>query len=272
MHAASLATTPAPATPTVAWLFGQPVLDVPTDLFIPPDALQVVLQSFEGPLDLLLYLIRKQNIDVLDIPMRKITEQYLAYIAQMDMRELDLTAEYLLMAAMLIEIKSRMLLPPKKTAEGQEPEDPRAELVRRLLEYEQMKLAATRIAEVPQFGRDFLRAQVYVEQALKPRLPDVELADIQQAWADILKRAKLVQHHKISREELSVREHMSIVLRKLQGRRFAPFEDLFDPAKGVPVLVVTLIALLELAKESLVEVTQAEAYAPIYVRLAFTPA
>ena len=255
----------------LARLYGEPLFQLPTDLYIPPDALEIFLEAFEGPLDLLLYLIRKQNFNILDIPMAAVTRQYLSYVDEIRSRNLELAAEYLLMAAMLIEIKSRMLLPPKKTAEGQEPEDPRAELVRRLLEYEQMKLAATRIAEVPQFGRDFLRAQVYVEQALKPRLPDVELADIQQAWADILKRAKLVQHHKISREELSVREHMSIVLRKLQGRRFAPFEDLFDPAKGVPVLVVTLIALLELAKETLVEITQAEAYAPIYVRLAFTP-
>ena len=255
----------------LARLYGEPLFALPQDLYIPPDALEVFLEAFEGPLDLLLYLIRKQNFNILDIPMAAVTRQYLSYVDEIRSRNLELAAEYLLMAAMLIEIKSRMLLPPKKTAEGQEPEDPRAELVRRLLEYEQMKLAATRIAEVPQFGRDFLRAQVYVEQALKPRLPDVELADIQQAWADILKRAKLVQHHKISREELSVREHMSIVLRKLQGRRFAPFEDLFDPAKGVPVLVVTLIALLELAKETLVEITQAEAYAPIYVRLAFTP-
>ena len=255
----------------VARLYGEPLFQLPTDLYIPPDALEIFLEAFEGPLDLLLYLIRKQNFNILDIPMAAVTRQYLSYVDEIRSRNLELAAEYLLMAAMLIEIKSRMLLPPKKSAEGQEPEDPRAELVRRLLEYEQMKLAATRIAEVPQFGRDFLRAQVYVEQALKPRLPDVELADIQQAWADILKRAKLVQHHKISREELSVREHMSIVLRKLQGRRFAPFEDLFDPAKGVPVLVVTLIALLELAKETLVEITQAEAYAPIYVRLAFTP-
>lgn len=255
----------------VARLYGEPLFQLPTDLYIPPDALEIFLEAFEGPLDLLLYLIRKQNFNILDIPMAAVTRQYLSYVDEIRSRNLELAAEYLLMAAMLIEIKSRMLLPPKKMAEGQEPEDPRAELVRRLLEYEQMKLAATRIAEVPQFGRDFLRAQVYVEQALKPRLPDVELADIQQAWADILKRAKLVQHHKISREELSVREHMSIVLRKLQGRRFAPFEDLFDPAKGVPVLVVTLIALLELAKETLVEITQAEAYAPIYVRLAFTP-
>jgi segregation and condensation protein A len=256
----------------VARLYGEPLFKMPLDLYIPPDALEVFLEAFEGPLDLLLYLIRKQNFNILDIPMAAVTRQYLSYVDEIRSRNLELAAEYLLMAAMLIEIKSRMLLPPRKTAEGQEPEDPRAELVRRLLEYEQMKLAASRLAEVPQFGRDFLKAQVYVEQALTPRFPDVELADLQSAWADILKRARLVQHHKISREELSVREHMSIVLKKLQGRRFAPFEELFDPAKGAPVLVVTLIALLELAKESLVEVTQAEAFAPIYVRLAFTPA
>ena len=256
----------------VARLYGEPLFALPQDLYIPPDALEIFLEAFEGPLDLLLYLIRKQNFNILDIPMAAVTRQYLSYVDEIRSRNLELAAEYLLMAAMLIEIKSRMLLPPRKSAEGQEPEDPRAELVRRLLEYEQMKLAATQLAEAPQFGRDFLRAQVYVEQALTPRFPDVELADLQSAWADILKRAKLVQHHKISREELSVREHMSIVLKRLQGRRFAPFEDLFDPARGVPVLVVTLIALLELAKETLVEITQAEAYAPIYVRLAFTPA
>jgi segregation and condensation protein A len=156
-------------------------------------------------------------------------------------------------------------------AEGQEPEDPRAELVRRLLEYEQMKLAAAKLNEVPQFGRDFMRAQVYIEQSMQPRFPDVHVVELQQAWADILKRAKLVQHHKISREELSVREHMSIVLRKLQGQRFVEFENLFEPEQGVPVLVVTFIALLELAKETLIEITQAEAFAPIYVRLAYTP-
>jgi segregation and condensation protein A len=170
---------------------------------------------------------------------------------------------------MLIEIKSRMLLPPKKTAEGEEAEDPRAELVRRLLEYEQMKAAAFRLNELPQVGRDVLRAQVYIEQSLQPRFPDVDIADLQEAWRDILRRAKLVQHHKITREELSVREHMSLVLKKLQGRKFVEFEQLFDPAKGVPVLVVTFIATLELAKETLIELTQAEAYAPIYVRLAY---
>ena len=256
----------------VARLYGEPLFAMPHDLYIPPDALEVFLEAFEGPLDLLLYLIRKQNFNILDIPMAGVTRQYLSYVDEIRSRNLELAAEYLLMAAMLIEIKSRMLLPPKKVAEGQEPEDPRAELVRRLLEYEQMKLAAARLTEVPQFGRDFLRAQVYIEQSLQPRFPEVHVVELQQAWADILKRAKLVQHHKISREELSVREHMSIVLKKLQGRRFVDFEALFSPEQGAPVLVVTFIALLELAKETLIEITQAEAFAPIYVRLAYTPA
>ncbi|MBY4594727.1 segregation/condensation protein A [bacterium BD-1] len=253
----------------VARLYGEPLFALPQDLYIPPDALEIFLEAFEGPLDLLLYLIRKQNFNILDIPMAAVTRQYLSYVDEIRGRNLELAAEYLLMAAMLIEIKSRMLLPPRKVAEGQEPEDPRAELVRRLLEYERMKLAAARLSEVPQFGRDFLKAQVYVEQSLTPRFPDVELADLQAAWRDIMGRAKLVAHHKISREELSVREYMSLVLKKLRGRRFAPFEDLFDPSQGSPVLVVTLLALLELCKETLVEVTQAEAFAPIYVRLAY---
>jgi segregation and condensation protein A len=175
------------------------------------------------------------------------------------------------MAAMLIEIKSRMLLPPRKTQEGEEAGDPRAELVRRLLEYEQMKLAAARLNAVPQLGRDVLRAQVHIEQSLQPRFPDVNISELQQAWTDILKRARLVQHHKITREALSVREHMSIVLRRLQGRRFMEFENLFEVSAGVGVLIVTFIALLELAKEALIEVTQAEAFAPIYVRLAYQP-
>jgi segregation and condensation protein A len=256
----------------LARLYGEPLFAMPTDLYIPPDALEVFLEAFEGPLDLLLYLIRKQNFNILDIPMAGVTRQYLVYVEEIRGRNLELAAEYLLMAAMLIEIKSRMLLPPRKTADGQEPEDPRAELVRRLLEYEQMKLAAARLNEVPQIGRDVLRAQVYIEQALQPRFPDVHLIDLQEAWRDIVKRAKLVQHHKITREELSVREHMSIVLRRLQGRKFLEFEQLFDPARGIQVLIVTFIALLELAKEALVDVTQAEAFAPIYVRLGYQPA
>ena len=256
----------------VARLYGEPLFAMPTDLYIPPDALEVFLEAFEGPLDLLLYLIRKQNFNILDIPMASVTRQYLTYVEQIRKTNLELASEYLLMAAMLIEIKSRMLLPPRKTADGQEPEDPRAELVRRLIEYEQMKLAAAKLDALPLIGRDFLRAQVVIEQSLAPRFPEVDADDLRTAWADIVKRARLNQHHMITREQLSVREHMSIVLRTLQGRRFALFEDLFDATRGPQVLVVTFIALLELARERLLEVTQAEAFAPIYVRLAYAPA
>ena len=255
----------------VARLYGEPLFALPTDLYIPPDALEVFLEAFEGPLDLLLYLIRRQNFNILDIPLADVTRQYLAYVEQIRKRNLELASEYLLMAAMLIEIKSRMLLPPRKTAAGQEPEDPRAELVRRLLEYEQMKLAAARLDALPVLGRDFLRAQVTIEQSLQPRFPDVAPDELREAWKAIVLRARLVQHHHIGRAQLSVREHMSLVLRKLQGRRFALFEDLFETSRGVAVVVVTFIALLELAREHLLEVTQAEAFAPIYVRLAYQP-
>ncbi|HYR26792.1 MAG TPA: ScpA family protein, partial [Aquabacterium sp.] len=223
----------------VARLYGEPLFAMPQDLYIPPDALEIFLEAFEGPLDLLLYLIRKQNFNILDIPLADVTRQYLAYVDQIRKTNLELASEYLLMAAMLIEIKSRMLLPPKKTADGQEPEDPRAELVRRLIEYEQIKLAAAKLDALPLLGRDFLRAQVTIEQSLAPRFPDVDADDLRAAWADILRRAKLTQHHTITREQLSVREHMSIVLRRLQGRRFAMFEDLFDLTRGPQVLVVT---------------------------------
>ena len=270
--AAAVATPQVVDHVAVARLYGEPLFAVPQDLYIPPDALEIFLEAFEGPLDLLLYLIRKQNFNILDIPMAALTRQYLAYVHEIRTRNLELAAEYLLMAAMLIEIKSRMLLPPKPVAEGEEAEDPRAALVRRLQEYEQIKLAAMQLQQAPVLGRDFFKAQIYIEQALQPRLPDVSVIDLQQAWSEILQRARLVQSHKISREELSVREHMSMVLKMLQGRRFVEFEQLFDPIRGVAVLVVTFIALLELAKEALVEITQAEAYAPIYVRLAFQPA
>jgi segregation and condensation protein A len=255
----------------MARLYGEPLFALPQDLYIPPDALEVFLEAFEGPLDLLLYLIRKQNFNILDIPLADVTRQYLAYVEQIRKTNLELASEYLLMAAMLIEIKSRMLLPPRRTADGHEPEDPRAELVRRLIEYEQMKLAAARLDALPVLGRDFLRAQVVIEQSLAPRFPDVSADELRAAWADILKRARLNQHHTISREQLSVREHMSIVLRTLQGRRFVEFEELFDVTRGTPVLVVTFIAMLELAREHLLEITQAEAFAPIYVRLAYQP-
>ncbi len=255
----------------VARLYGEPLFRLPQDLYIPPDALEVFLEAFEGPLDLLLYLIRRQNFNILDIPLASVTRQYLDYVEQIRNHNLELASEYLLMAAMLIEIKSRMLLPPKKSDDGSEPEDPRAELVRRLVEYEQIKLAAAKLDRLPLLGRDFLRAQVHIEQSLAPRWPDVSPEDLRQAWREILQRAQLTQHHTITREQLSVREHMSLVLKKLQGRRFVEFHELFDTRRGVPVLVVTFIALLELSRERLLEVTQAEAFAPIYVRLAYTP-
>ena len=266
-----------PALPAVidqvalARLYGEPLFKLPQDLYIPPDALEIFLEAFEGPLDLLLYLIRKQNFNVLDIPMAAVTRQYLDYVDQIRKHNLELASEYLLMAAMLIEIKSRMLLPPKKSPDGAEPEDPRAELVRRLLEYERMKLAAARLDALPVLGRDFLRANVAIEQSLQPRLPDVNADDLRAAWADIVRRARLNQHHKITREQLSVREYMSLVLRRLQGRRFVEFQDLFDPGHGQAVVVVTFIAMLELSRERLLEMTQAEAFAPIYVRLAYSP-
>ena len=255
----------------LARLYGEPLFQLPQDLYIPPDALEVFLEAFEGPLDLLLYLIRKQNFNILDIPLADVTRQYLEYVEQIRRHNLELASEYLLMAAMLIEIKSRMLLPPKKTEDGREPEDPRAELVRRLLEYERMKLAAARLDALPVLGRDVLRAQAFVDTSVAIRLPDISVDDLRAAWAEILQRARLHQHHRITREQLSVREMMSQVLKRLQGRRFVEFQDLFEPSRGAPTMVVTFIALLELSRERLLEVTQAEAYAPIYVRLAYTP-
>ncbi len=264
------------ATPDVAAgyarLYGEPLMRMPTDLYIPPDALEIFLEAFEGPLDLLLYLIRKQNFNILDIPMAQVTLQYLKYVDQIRISNLELAAEYLLMAAMLIEIKSRMLLPQRKSELEDEAGDPRAELVRRLLEYEQIKLAAYDLNTVPQLERDFVRPQIFIEQSLVPNWPEVAPADLQQAWLDVIKRAKLTQHHRISRQELSVREHMTGILRRLQSTRFVEFADLFDPAGGVPVVVVNFVALLELAKETLIEITQAEPFAPIYVRLAYLPA
>ena len=254
-----------------AKLYGEPLFKMPSDLYIPPDALEVFLEAFQGPLDLLLYLIRKQNFNILDIPMALVTLQYLEYVDQIRQHNLELAAEYLLMAAMLIEIKSRMLLPVRKADSGEDGEDPRAELVRRLLEYEQMKLAAQELDSLPQVGRDYVRTQVHIEQTVTTRWPEVNLDDLQSVWADIMRRAKLTEHHHISREELSVREHMTGILRRLQSARFVEFADLFDPARGVPVLVVNFIALLELAKETLIEITQAEAFAPIYVRLSYSP-
>jgi segregation and condensation protein A len=254
---------------TIARLYGEPLLRLPTDLYIPPDALEIFLDAFEGPLDLLLYLIRKQNFNILDIPMAQLTLQYLKYVDQIRLHNLELAAEYLLMAAMLIEIKSRMLLPQRVDPSLDDVGDPRAELVRRLLEYEQIKVAAWELNAIPQF--DFQRPELFVEAGLAPPLPDVEPGDLQRAWMDVLKRARLTEHHRIGRQELSVREHMTAILRKLQSSRFVEFADLFDGLAGVPIVVVHFVAMLELAKETLIEITQAEPFAPIYVRLAYAP-
>lgn len=253
----------------LARLYGEPVFILPHDLYIPPDALEVFLEAFEGPLDLLLYLIRKQNFNILDIPMVNLTGQYLAYVEEIRHRNLELAAEYLLMAAVLIEIKSRMLLPlPKSQEDTAEAQDPRAELVRRLLEYEKIKQGAQQLGQMPHCERDFFIAHASVEYDGAPRFAQVCAHDLQQAWLAMMHRATLVQHHQITREALSVREYMTLLLKALQGRRFLPFEALFQPEKGAAVLVVTFTALLELAKERLIEITQAQAFAPIYVRLA----
>jgi segregation and condensation protein A len=251
----------------LATVRGEAMLQMPLDLYIPPDALEVFLDTFEGPLDLLLYLIRKANIDILDIPMARLTQQYLEYVELMRRRNLELAAEYLLMAALLMEIKSRMLL-PRPRALREDEEDPRAELVRRLMEYESIKLAAHKLDALPVLGRDFLTLNVCIEQAVVQRLPQVRIPDLIAAWQSLLLRARVTRHHKVTREELSVREFMSSILRRLQGSQFTEFTALFDVSKGVAVVVVSFLALLELVRESLIEVTQSEPYAPIYVKLA----
>ena len=265
---------PVPAAPEaarIARLYGEPMLELPRDLYIPPDALQVFLDTFEGPLDLLLYLIRRQNFNILDIPMARVTAQYLVYVEQIRGTNLELAAEYLLMAALLIEIKSRMLLPVRKSEETGEAEDPRAELVRRLLEYERIKRAAQELDALPQLGREFWPAQVALEESFAVARPKVDAEDLRVAWLDVVRRAKLTQHHRIGRAELSVREHMSLMLRRLAGQRFVEFTEMFAASVSVQVAVVHFLALLELIREGLVDMTQAEPYAPIYLRLAYTP-
>jgi len=250
-----------------AKVYGELVIELPHDLYIPPDALEIVLEAFEGPLDLLLYLIRKENLDIMDIQMAPLTRQYMEYVEAMRTTNLELAAEYLVMAAMLMEIKSRLLLPRPPSATPIE-DDPRAELVRRLLEYERMKKAAQGLDELPQVGRDVIAISVWIEKAVSQRLPDVNSADLAEAWRSLLHRARLNKHHHVSREELSVRAHMSSILRALKERRVVEFGELFDPKRGVAVLVVTFLALLELARERLLEITQSAGFGPIYVKLA----
>lgn len=240
-------------------------MEIPQDLYIPPDALEVFLDTFQGPLDLLLYLIRKHNLEIRDIPMAELTRQYMAYVEMMRADQLELAAEYLLMTALLIEIKSRMLL-PKPAANTEEENDPRAELVRRLLEYEQIKLAALRLNDLPHAERDFALVQVWIEKNTRQQPPDVNLDDLRQAWMTIISRAKVNRHHHVSRETLSVRAHMSHVLRYLRDRKVVQFYDLFSPSAHVAEVIVIFLALLELAKERLVEITQSNVFGMIYVR------
>jgi len=253
-------------TSPIASIRGEPLLEVPRDLFIPPDALEVFLDTFQGPLDLLLYLIRKHNLEVLDIPMAELTRQYMAYVELMRTNQLELAAEYLLMTALLIEIKSRMLLPRPTISASEDDVDPRAELVRRLMEYEQMKLAAQRLNDIPQAERDFTLVQVLIEQTVVKRLPEVNVDDLHNAWIMLAVRAQTRRHHRVTRAELSVRSHMSRIMRDLRGREFIEFKELFSPSARVAEVIVTFLALLELVKESLVEITQSQPIGIIYVK------
>ena len=246
---------------------GQKVTELPEDLYIPPDAMRVILEIFEGPLDLLLYLIRKHNLDILDIPIARITHQYVEYIDTMQYLQLDLIGEYLEMAALLAEIKSRMLLPKPKTADAEEV-DPRAELVRRLQEYEQIKSAAENMSTLPRMGSDMFASSVSLPDLSDVKAhPDVDLTELLYAFKDILKRADLQTAHNIEREVLTVRERMSRIMRQLQDDKFVNFVDFFDYSEGRLGLVVTFLAILELTREWVLELVQSEPFAPIYVRL-----
>lgn len=251
----------------LALVYGQAFTELPQDLYIPPDALEVFLEAFEGPLDLLLYLIRKQNIDILDIPVADITRQYMGYVELMKTVHLELAAEYLVMAAMLAEIKSRMLLPRSSEAVEDE-EDPRAELIRRLQEYERFKQAAEELDDLPRVGRDLQVPLLPAPQARgRTLLPEVGLDELLLAMAEVLQRAELFESHQVSRELLSTRERMSDVLERLQGGAFVAFVELFTAEEGKLGVVVTFMAILELVKESLVELVQNEPFTPIHVRL-----
>jgi len=256
----------------VAKVYGEPMLEMPLDLYIPPEALEIFLETFEGPLDLLLYLIRKQNVNVLDIPMAELTRQYLGYVEMMRRTQLELAAEYLLMAAVLIEIKSRLLLPKPPALPGAEPEDPRAELVRRLLEYERMKAGAREIEALPLAERDFALVRVWIDRIATTRLPEVRPDDLKAAWAGLVARARANRHHLVTREQLSVRSQMIRLLKLLEPGRFVEFTALFEADIDVPRLVVTFLAILELAREQLIDVAQAEPFAPIYVQRKGDPA
>jgi len=250
----------------LALVYGEALTEMPVDLYIPPDALEVFLEAFEGPLDLLLYLIRKQNVDILDIPVAEITRQYMSYVELMKSVRLELAAEYLVMAAMLAEIKSRMLLPRSGEVEEEEG-DPRVELIRRLQEYERFKAAAEGIDELPRVGREIVVPRLEAPQAkVRKLLPEVALEEILLSMAEVMRRNDLFESHQITREVLSTRERMSEVLDRLKGGAFVPFVELFTREEGKLGVVVTFMAILELVKESLIELVQNEPFAPIHVR------
>lgn len=250
----------------VAKVRGQPFANLPKDLYIPPDALEVFLEAFEGPLDLLLYLIKKNNLEILDIPIAEITRQYMGYIELLTFLRLELAAEYLLMAAMLAEIKSRLLLPRSKDAEEDEA-DPRSELVRRLQEYERFKQAAEKLDTLPRMGRDIFQASAEPpEIEIKRPVPQVELQELLHAFMEVMKRAEMLAHHHVQREPMSVRERMSHILSTVTANSFTAFTSLFTLAEGRMGVVVTFIAILELIRESLLELVQAEPFGPIHIR------
>jgi len=248
---------------------GEPVTELPRDLYIPPHALEVFLEAFEGPLDLLLYLIRRQNLDILDIPIAEISRQYAHYIDLMTDMQFELAGEYLVMAATLAEIKSRMLLPRPVTDEDGDEEDPRAELVRRLQEYERFKRAAVDIDSLERLERDVIQGSADVaEKVVVTKLPDITLKELLIAFKDAIGRSDMFAHHHVQREPLSVRERMSSVLATLRGERYVDFVRLFDPSEGRMGVTVTFLAILELLRESLISVVQTDAYGPIHVRVA----
>ncbi len=250
-----------------ALVMGSPMTQLPKDLYIPPDALEVFLEAFEGPLDLLLYLIKRQNLDILDIPLAKITEQYMAYIEMMDVMQFELAGEYLLMAAMLAEIKSRMLLP--RQTEEEDEDDPRAELIRRLQEYERYKTAAEKLNEIPRYERDlFSTVAEFPGRKINQKPPEVSMEAILRVFAEVVKRADMFSHHMVKREALSVRERMGIVLEKVSAEKFTDFEELFSVEEGRGGVIVSLLAILQLVKDSLIILVQNEANGPIYVKAA----
>lgn len=260
--------SPAQAEMPFAVVDGEPVTTLPQDLYIPPYALQVFLEAFEGPLDLLLYLIRRQNIDVLDIPIAEITKQYVKYIDVMKELQLELAGEYLLMAAMLAEIKSRMLL-PRPVKEEEDEDDPRAELVRRLQEYERFKKAAEDIGDLPRLERDvFIASADAPERKVTTKMPDVTMKELLLAFHDVLQRAEMFSNLQLQREPLSVRQRMSEILSRIKTNEFTGFADLFDAEEGRMGVAVTFIAILELLRQSVIEVVQSEQFAPLHIRAA----